>query len=65
MGSILGDLDGPFHILRRWKTMILNNLPDDFFNLTIQNIKNITTQELQETANKYLLPEDFYELTVV
>lgn len=65
MGSILGDLDGPFHILARWKNIILNGLSDDFFDCTIQNIKKITPQELQETANKYLVAEDFYELVVV
>ena len=65
MGSILGDLDGPFHIIKKKKNIILNGLPDDFFDSTIQNIKNITPQELQETANKYLVPEDFYELVVV
>lgn len=65
MGSILGDLDGPFHILARWKNIILNGLSDDFFDRTIQNIKKITPQDLQETANKYLVAEDFYELVVV
>jgi zinc protease len=65
MGSILGDLDGPFQILARWKNSILNNLPDEYFQNSVQNIKNITTAELQETANKYLLPEAFYELVVV
>ncbi|MFT3902253.1 MAG: pitrilysin family protein [Niabella sp.] len=65
MGSVMGDLDGVFHILGRWKSIILNGLENDFFERTIQNIKNITTTELQETANKYLIPEDFYELIVV
>lgn len=65
MGSILGDLDGPFHILSRWKSIILNGLPNDHFDRTIQNIKNITAEDLQEIANKYLVPEDFYELVVV
>lgn len=65
MGSILGDLDGPFHILSRWKNIILNGLPDNHFDIAINNIKNITPQELQETANKYLIPEDFYELVVI
>jgi len=65
MGSILADLDGPFHILSRWKSIILNRLPEDHFNKAIQNIKSITADDLQETANKYLLPEDFYELVVV
>ncbi|ANH84167.1 peptidase M16 [Niabella ginsenosidivorans] len=65
MGSILGDLDGPFHIIARWKNNILNGLEDDFFDRSIQNIKNITAAELQEMADKYLHPEAFYELTVI
>lgn len=64
MGSILGDLDGPFQILGRWKNIILNNLEDDYFDRSIQNIKHITAEELLETACKYLNPEDFYELIV-
>ncbi|MFX8581904.1 hypothetical protein ABTM27_20835, partial [Acinetobacter baumannii] len=31
MGSILGDLDGPFQIISRWKTYILNDLSEDYF----------------------------------
>lgn len=65
MGSILADLDGPFHILKRWKSIILNGLADDYFNTTIQTIKNISAEELQQLAEKYLIPEDFYELVVV
>ncbi|WP_018626939.1 M16 family metallopeptidase [Niabella aurantiaca] len=65
MGSILGDLDGPFHIIGRWKNIILNGLNDDFFERSIQNIKTVTAADLQEMANKYLHPEAFYELTVV
>lgn len=65
MGSILGDLDGPFQMIARWKNIILNDLDNDFFNRYISNIKNITADELQEMANKYLQPEDFYELVVV
>lgn len=65
MGSILGDLDGPFHIIARWKNMILNGVSDDFFERSIQNIKTITAADLQEMANKYLHPEAFYELTVI
>ncbi len=65
MGSILGDLDGPFQMIARWKNIILNDLDNEFFNRYISNIKNITAAELQETANKYLLPGDFYELVVV
>lgn len=65
MGSILGDLDGPFHILSRWKNIILNGLPEDHFEKSINNIKKITAEELLEIANRYLIPEDFYELVVI
>jgi zinc protease len=65
MGTVLGDLDGPFHIIARWKNIILNNLDENYFYHSIDSIKNITAKELQELANKYLIPEDFYELVVV
>lgn len=65
MGSILGDLDGPFQIINRWKNYVLNNLNEQYFYNSIQTIKTITAEEIQALANKYLNPEDFYELTVV
>lgn len=65
MGTVLGDLDGPFHIIARWKNIILNNLDENYFYQSIDTIKNINAKELQELANKYLIPEDFYELVVV
>jgi zinc protease len=65
MGSILGDLDGPFHIINRWKNIILNDLPEDYFYQQIEAIKKVTPKELLQLANKYLLPENFYELVVV
>ncbi|WP_346235972.1 pitrilysin family protein [Niabella insulamsoli] len=65
MGSILNDLDGPFQIIARWKNIILNELEEDFFEKYISNIKNISAATLQETATKYLVEDDFYELVVV
>ena len=65
MGGILGDLDGPFHIIARWKNIILNNLTEQYFYDSIQSIKTITAEEIQQLANKYLKEEDFYELVVV
>jgi predicted Zn-dependent peptidase len=65
IGSILGDLDGPFHIIGRWKNIILNNLPEDYFVTSVDAIKKVTPAELQALANKYLQPEAFYELVVV
>ena len=65
MGSILGDLDGPFHIIAKWKNIIINGLDEDYFNRSVQTIKSISALELKELANKYLQPEAFYELVVV
>jgi predicted Zn-dependent peptidase len=65
LGSVLGDLDGPFHIIGRWKTIILNQLPETFFYDSVRSIKTVTAEELMALANKYLQPEAFYELVVV
>jgi zinc protease len=65
IGSILGDLDGPFQTISRWKNYILNNLSAGYFTESISSIKNITADELQQLANKYLQSESFYQLTVV
>lgn len=64
IGGILGDLDGPFHIMARWKNIILNNLDESYFYDSVNEIKTITPDTLMELANKYLLPEKFYELVV-
>ncbi|HRP56879.1 pitrilysin family protein [Agriterribacter sp.] len=65
IGTILGDLDGPFHIIGRWKNIILNAWGEDYFQRSVNDIKSVTTKEIQELANKYLHPEKFYELVVV
>lgn len=65
MGSILGDLDGPFHILNRWKNIILNGLDESYFYKQMDTIRHVTPEELQRLANKYLTPEKFYELVVI
>jgi zinc protease len=65
IGIILGDLDGPFHIIGRWKNIVLNNLDEKYFYDSIKTIKTISAEELKELANKYLVPENFYELVVI
>lgn len=65
MGSILGDLDGPFHIISRWKNIILNGLDENYFYKQMDTIRKVSAKELQELANKYLVAENFYELVVV
>ncbi len=65
IGIILGDLDGPFQIIGRWKNIILNNLDERYFYESIQCIKTISAEELMALANKYYQPENFYELVVI
>jgi predicted Zn-dependent peptidase len=64
IGTLLGDLDGPFQVAGRWKSLVLNGLTEEYFNRGIEIIKTIQPSEIQELANKYLNPNDFYELAV-
>ena len=65
IGTILGDLDGPFHVAGRWKNLLLNGLDGNYFNESVRIIKTITPEELREMARKYLDPAAFFELVVV
>lgn len=65
IGSILGELDGPFQVLGRWKNLVLNNLDENYFYSAINTIKTISAEELQHLAGKYLVPDEFYELVVI
>jgi predicted Zn-dependent peptidase len=64
MGGILGELDGPFQIMGKWKNIILNGLDEKYFNQSIQTIKTISAEELKALSQKYLSPDKFYELIV-
>jgi len=64
LGGLLGDLDGPFQIIARWKTYILNGLTDAYFYNTIDVVRHIQAPQLQDLAQKYLQEDDFYELVV-
>ena len=64
IGSILSELDGPFHVAARWKNYILNGLNEDYFYNSINTIRNVGPEELQAIAYKYLGTEDLYELIV-
>jgi predicted Zn-dependent peptidase len=65
IGSILGDLDGAFQVIQRWKNLILNDLDENYFYNNIRTIKTISAEELQALAKQYFTPEDFYELVVI
>jgi zinc protease len=58
-------VDGPFHVISRWKSLVLNGLDENYFYDSLNAIKTVTAEELQELSNKYLSPEDFFELVVI
>ena len=64
IGGILGELDGPFQIMGRWKNILLNNLDEQYFYDSVEAIKTIDANEIMTLANRYLHPEHFYELVV-
>ena len=64
LGSIMGDLDGAFQNIQRWKNLILNGFTDERFYNNIRIYKTIESEQLQALANTYLQPEGFYELIV-
>jgi len=65
MGSNLGDLDGPFQIINRWKNLILSDLDENYFYDSVNTIKSITAKEIRELSEKYLVPEEFFEVIVI
>ncbi len=64
IGGILGELDGPFQIMGKWKNIILNGVDEQYFYDSIDQIKTVSAETLMELANKYLRPSNFCELVV-
>jgi predicted Zn-dependent peptidase len=65
MGLNLGYVDGPFHVISRWKSLVLSGMDENYFYDSLNAIKTVTAEELQALSNKYLSPEDFFELVVI
>lgn len=65
LGNMLGDLDGPFSILQRWRTLILNGMTVENFNRNVNIYKTITAEDLQKLAQQYYDKNDFYEVVVI
>lgn len=64
LGALLGDLDGPFQIISRWKSYLLNDLNEEYFYRTIKVVREVKPEEILALANTYFKEEDFYELVV-
>ncbi len=65
LGGLLGELDGPFQLINRWKSLILNGFGHERFNRNIEIYKTVEAPALQALAQKYFDREAFYEIIVV
>ena len=64
LGTLLTAVDGAFNIADVTKTVILNELPQTYYQDLIQTIKTITADDLQQLAQRHLQQESFYEVIV-
>lgn len=58
IGNFITDFDGAFALSTVFKSILSHNLTYDYYYKFFDTVKNITSQEIQETANKYLQPDD-------
>ncbi|MDY3268759.1 MAG: insulinase family protein, partial [Phocaeicola sp.] len=63
---MLGDLcrayEGAFSIPDAWIFVQTAGLKEDFFEKSVESVKNITAGRIMELAQKYLLPEKMVEV---
>lgn len=54
IGSFAGSLNTPFEISDRYKIILSENLPLDYYDNYVERINSITAVDIQEIATKYL-----------
>jgi len=64
VGSFAGSLNTPFEIMDRYKVIISENLPLDFYNNYLPKIQQVSDVMLLEAANRYLVADSFFEIVV-
>ncbi len=64
LGSLLTAVDGPFNAATVIKTTLANNLPSNYYSQLITTIRQITANDLQKLAQRYLQDDSFYEVIV-
>jgi len=64
LGAFLRSTNGPFSLADKFKSILEYNLDYSFYTQFISTVKNITSTEINELANKYLQERDFQELVV-
>ena len=64
LGNMLNMVDGPFAISDAIKTLTLEHLSLNRFDLMVKRIKRIDAEELRTLAIKYLNKKDLWEVIV-
>lgn len=62
LGGFLNMLDGPFNVSDVVKTLVSEDLPLTYFEELVQNVQQVTEEDLLALAQKYLNPNDFWEV---
>ncbi len=63
-GSFQRSIDGSFSLADRHKILLLNDLSINHLELYLETLKNVTSEELLETARLYLQAADLTEVVV-
>jgi len=64
LGSLLGSLENVFSHADKFKNLYFAGLDYDYYERYTQTVKNITSADLQQLANKYFDFENFYKIIV-
>ncbi len=64
LGSFLKSVDGPFAQMDKYQILKDSDLDYNYFNRYVQNVKSLTTDDIQVLANKYLQVDSLTELVV-
>lgn len=62
LGEIVRTFDGPFALAESFRSILEYDLDYGFFDTFIETVKNITSDELMDLANKYLDGSTMYEV---
>jgi len=64
IGSLQSEVTNAFAHGDKFKTILLNNLPIDYYQRMINRVDVLTAKDLQQTAVKYFVPSSFTEVSV-
>ncbi|MBO9702341.1 MAG: insulinase family protein [Sporocytophaga sp.] len=63
-GSFINSINTSYSQVDKFKTLLFNNLPENFYETYFNTLTHITTEEIQSIALKYFRLENFYEVVV-